>query len=296
MAYVTLIMGESGTGKSTSVMNLDPKQTFIINVLDKPLPFRGFRNNYKKHTVKENGNYFASDNAELIKKMIDDVNHKRPEIKYLIIDDYQYVMANEFMRRSKESGFSKFTDIGRNGWDIINKASTTRDDLYIFVMAHTENDGTGRFKCKTIGKMLDEKITLEGMFTVILHSIVSDSNYKFLTQNNGIHIAKSPMGMFNSTLIDNDLKEIASIMQQYFESEALPQSDTKQIEQEIKNKFDSAGLDIDINTIKSAKSMETLSQVFGEITKRHKKDKSAIEKLIAAKDERKQQLGEMVNA
>jgi hypothetical protein len=127
-------------------------------------------------------------------------------------------MANEFMRRSKETGFGKFTDIGRNAWNIINSvtAVSSREDLKCYFLSHSENDANGKSKCKTIGKMLDEKITLEGMFTVVLHSLVHNKSYKFLTQNDGVHIAKSPLGMFDSELIDNDLNYINEQINKYY--------------------------------------------------------------------------------
>lgn len=216
MANATLIMGESGTGKSTSIRNLDHKETYIINVLNKPLPFKGFS---KKYTAGKGGNYYASDNAERILKCIYHVSNERPEIKNLIIDDFQYIMGNEFMRKARERGYDKFTDIGQSAWKVINECTMSRPDLYCFILSHTETDNQGRSKCKTIGKMLDNVITIEGMFTVVLHSLVVDGEYKFLTQNNGINIAKSPMGMFDRDLIDNDLLSIKQVMTEYLDEE-----------------------------------------------------------------------------
>ena len=216
MSNTTLIIGESGTGKSTSLRNLDPKETFVINVLDKPLPFRGYKAHYKPMTKSNpEGNYYATDDFNLLLRCINAVN-ERIEIKNLIIDDFQYIMGNEFMRRALEKGFDKFSDIAQHAWSIIKALTQTRSDLYCFVLSHSDSDAQGRMKCKTIGKMLDDKITLEGMFTIILHTQIVDGEYRFLTQNNGTHIAKSPLYMFEDKLIDNDLQMVRKKMIEYF--------------------------------------------------------------------------------
>lgn len=103
-------------------------------------------------------------------------------------------MANEFMKRSSEKGYEKFTEIGKHAWEIINESSFCRSDLNVFVMSHSDTDTNGKSKCKTIGKMLDDKICIEGMFTVVLFSMIVDNDYKFLTQNDGQSIAKKPNG------------------------------------------------------------------------------------------------------
>jgi hypothetical protein len=219
MGNTVLIMGESGTGKSTSIRNLIAEETFIINVIDKPLPFRGFKKNYIQSSgVGMKGNYCALDTSDNILKVIKNVNEGREDIKSIIIDDFQYIMCNEFMRRSSERGYEKFTEIGRNAWLILNQISKCRENLDIFVLSHTEH-ADGRLKCKTIGKMLDDKITIEGMFTIVFHSLIIDGQYKFLTANDGTHIAKSPLGMFEDKFIDNDLADIKIQMAKYFEED-----------------------------------------------------------------------------
>lgn len=219
MGNSTLVIGASGTGKSTSIRTLDPSSTFIINVLDKALPFRGYRVNYKAISSwkDESGNYLSTDEWSRIITCINYINKTRPDIKTLVLDDWQYVMANEFMRRVSEKGFEKFSELGAHSWEIFNALGSTRDDLTCFTMAHNDIDQNGRSKCKTIGKLLDEKITIEGMFTVVLHTMVSDNQYKFLTQNDGLHIAKSPLGMFTDLLIDNDLQLVSDKIKQYYE-------------------------------------------------------------------------------
>jgi|ERR1700685_1745408 len=218
MSNTSLIIGESGTGKSTSLALLDPSETFIINVLDKPLPFKGYKKKYvpMKSWDDEEGNYYASDDYAKITKCISIVNNKRPDIKNLIIDDFQYTMCNEFMRRATEKGFEKFTEIGRNAWSLIRELIQCREDLFCFVLSHSDVDATGRHKCKSIGKMLDDKITIEGMFTIVFHTQIIDGNYRFLTQNDGTHIAKSPMGMFDDKYIGNDLAFVKQKMNAYY--------------------------------------------------------------------------------
>jgi energy-coupling factor transporter ATP-binding protein EcfA2 len=217
MSNTILIIGESGSGKSTSIRNLNPLETVIINVLDKPLPFKGFKKNYIKTAIEDKKvNYFATDEAAKIKAAIDKINTTRPEVKNIIIDDFQYIMANEFMRRALERGFDKFSEIGQKTWDLIKHISQGREDINCFILSHSDTDQSGKIKCKTIGKMLDDKICVEGMFTIVLHALTSDNKYKFLTQNDGTHLAKSPLGMFKEKYIDNDLLEINKAINDYF--------------------------------------------------------------------------------
>lgn len=215
MSNAILIMGESGVGKSSSIRTLNPDETFIINILDKQLPFKGARSSYKRYTKETtDGNYVSTDNFQHIIKAIDIAN-KNEKIKTLIIDDAQYIMANEFMRRARETGFNKFTELAQHMWEVINAANNTRSDLDCFFLSHTQMDDSGKFKFKTIGKMLDNVITIEGLFTVVLHALIVDKQYKFLTQTDGQHIAKSPMGMFHAELIDNDLQFVKNSIEKY---------------------------------------------------------------------------------
>lgn len=210
-----LIIGESGTGKSASIRNLDHATTLIINVLGKPLPFPGWKSKYTLWTKEEQGNLVVTDTA--IVPYIRNVSASRPEIKTLIIDDFQYVMANEFMRRASEKGFEKFTEIGKNAWNILKASGEVRDDLNVIFMAHSEVNDSGKVKCKTIGRMLDEKITIEGMFTMVLKTVVTDGQYMFSTQNNGADTVKVPMGMFGEELIENDLQMVIETIKKYEE-------------------------------------------------------------------------------
>lgn len=216
MSNMILIIGESGSGKSSSIRSLDPDETVIINVLDKPLPFKGFKKKYtSNNTDKKKANYIATDNAHKIKECISRINQNK-DVKNIIIDDFQYVMANQFMEKAKERGYDKFTEIGQNAWHIIKTLTECREDMNCYVISHSDVDQNGKVKCKTIGKMLDDKICLEGMFTIVFHALTGENKYKFLTQNDGIHIAKSPMGMFEEIFIDNDLLEINKKINDYF--------------------------------------------------------------------------------
>jgi hypothetical protein len=134
----------------------------------------------------------------------------------IVVDDFQYVMANEFMRRAMERGYDKFTEIGRHAWDIANCVRDLPAETIVYIMCHTDTDQEGLERLKTIGKMLDEKIVMEGMSTIVLKTNVSDGKYTFLTQNNGKDTAKSPAGMFPSYAIDNDLEYVDSKIRSYY--------------------------------------------------------------------------------
>ena len=205
MSIATLILGESGSGKTTSLRNLDPAHTLLIQAQSKPLPFKS--KEWVKRTKDANGkaigNIFVSDRADQILTVM-----HRSTFPVIVLDDFQYVMSNEFMRRSMEKGFDKFTEIGRNAWDILTLAGNLAPETRVYILSHTQTDDSGRTKIKTIGKMLDEKITLEGMFTTVLRTVCADGSHYFSTQNNGNDTVKSPMGMFDSQLIDNDLVDV----------------------------------------------------------------------------------------
>jgi hypothetical protein len=288
MATNTLIMGESGTGKSTSIRNLNPKETFIINVLDKPLPFKGFKANYTKFE-KGAGNYFASDDHAAILRVINIVNRQRQDIKHVIIDDFQYIMANEFMRRARENGFAKFTEIAQHAWEILKTCSEARDDLHFFVLSHTESDAAGKVKIKTIGKMMDEKITVEGMFTVVLHTLIIDGQHKFLTQNDGVHIAKSPMGMFDSQMIDNDLLAVKNKIDDYFGYDtdwyANLEEERNNKEAEEERKYSLA-----IDSINAAGNLSELRDKYAAAWNTFQGNEKILSDLIIAKDNMKKTL------
>lgn len=200
MSTTTLILGPSGTGKSASLRNLNPSEVALIQAIKKPLPFK---NDWKP---------YVTDQADRIIAAM-----RKTDRKIIVIDDYQYTMANEFMRRSDERGFDKFTEIGRHAWDILTAATQLPDDVRVYILSHTQEDDTGRVRIKTIGKMLDEKIALEGMVTIVLRTVVNDGSYFFLTRNNGSDTTKAPMGMFADDRIDNDLTLVDAAIVDYYQ-------------------------------------------------------------------------------
>jgi adenylate kinase family enzyme len=218
MSNSVLILGESGSGKSTSIRTLNPEETFIINVIGKPLPFRGAKAKYNQLSSDgATGNYYATDDIVKLDRVIDLVDTKRVDIKNLIIDDFGYTVTNSFMRKANQRGYDKFIEMAKDMFDILDIISNLRDDLYCFVMMHTETDNQGRSKPKTVGKMIDQYICIEGKFTIVLHAFVSDGNYSFLTNYDGQHIAKSPLGLFDSQFIDNDLAFVKQKIEEYNE-------------------------------------------------------------------------------
>ena len=224
MAQEVLIVGASGTGKSTSIENLNPESTFIVNVAQKALPFRGWKTKYPVFDKENPGGRFCStDKSSEILGCLNYINEKRPEIKTIIIDDYQYTMANEYMRRANETGFKKFTEIAQNAWSVINAVKSMRDDLLVVFMMHSETTfdahGNKVTKAKTIGKMMDNVVTLEGMFTIVLYTDVAKSEagmtYSFITQNDGANTGKTPKDMFGTVKIPNDLAMVAKAIEDY---------------------------------------------------------------------------------
>jgi adenylate kinase family enzyme len=153
MGNIVAIMGESGSGKSTSIENLDSTKTAIINVAGKDLPFKGWKKKYTAFKGKE-GNMLKTANPAIINQCIKAISDNRPEINCIILDDVQYVMAFEFMDKAKDKGFEKFTILADNFYRIIQTAKATRDDLTIIFLAHTEQTNDGKTKMKTIGEYL----------------------------------------------------------------------------------------------------------------------------------------------
>lgn len=209
MSIATLILGQSGTGKSTSLRNFNPADVLLIQSIKKPLPFRSAD---WKPLTHEGGSVAFTDKAETIIKAM-----TKSSKQIIVIDDFQYVMANEFMRRSSEKGFDKFTEIGRNAWDIFNMATQLSDDKRVYILSHTEESESGKTKIKTIGKMLDEKVTLEGMVTICLQTAVINEQHIFLTKNNGQNTVKSPIGLFDSEHIPNDLNAVDECICSYYQ-------------------------------------------------------------------------------
>lgn len=199
MAVLVMIYGQSGTGKSTSLRNFDSEEVAVVNVSGKPLPFRG--------KIKP----YNSDNYTNIMKAI-----HATERKSIVIDDATYLMVNEFMRTAKQTGYQKYTDMAVSFNQLIEFAATLPDDKIVYFMGHSDQADDGREHFKTIGKMLDNYVTVEGRFTIVLKTVVQDGKYYFSTQNNGQDTAKSPMGLFDRALIDNDLKYVDDCIRDYW--------------------------------------------------------------------------------
>ena len=202
MAIPVLILGESGSGKSASMRNFEPDEVGIFNVASKPLPFR-------KKLPKVNGATYRT--------IINGLN--KPKLKRYVIDDSQYLMAFEMFDRAKEVGYNKFTDMALNFRNLVQFIiSGVPDDVIVYFLHHTETTPEGKIKAKTVGKMLDEKLTLEGLFSIVLLCETDGSNHKFITQSDGYTTCKSPMDMFPME-IDNDLKLVDKTIREYYEIE-----------------------------------------------------------------------------
>lgn len=200
MAIPVAIIGESGSGKSASMRNFKAVELGVINVSRKPLPFR---TDIKPYNTDDYMKIFYALRAA--------------KTKSVAIDDAQYLMANEFMRNAKVTGYQKFTDLALNFWTLLQIViNELPPDMVVYFMMHVERDSNGNEKMKTIGKMLDEKITLEGLFTIVLKTNVADGKYQFSTQTNGQDTVKSPIGMFADQLIDNDLKAVDTVIREYY--------------------------------------------------------------------------------
>ena len=223
MGLLVYILGKSGTGKSYSMRNFPQDRLAIINVQGKILPFRGSAQ-------------IESITTDQSEEIITALKNYAKDYKSIVIDDYQYIMGNEYMRRSYEKGFDKFTEIGRHAWDILNTIRELPNDTIIYVLCHTDRDDEGNEKIKTIGKLLDEKICLEGMRTIVLKTNVSDGVYTFLTQNNGKDTTKSPADMFPTYAIENDLFYVDQKIRNYYcLGDFLSDADMIKMDEAIKN-------------------------------------------------------------
>lgn len=222
MGIPVLIIGESGSGKTYSVKNMDPEKVGIFLCEKSRLPFR------KKFTVlkvrnlervDENNQKQVIRQSVIIQTVLK--NPKDPK-KIYIVDDSQYLMANEFFDRAGESGYQKFTDIGKNFRDLVHLVNgELPEDVIVYFLHHPETDqNTGKLKAKTIGKMLDEKLTLEGCFDIVLHARTDGREHWFTTQSDGTDTAKSPEEMFPEK-IPNDLALVDRMIREYYEMEVV---------------------------------------------------------------------------
>ena len=219
MAQKVLILGNSGTGKSASMRNFSPDEIAVINCAGKPLPFK---NHFEQYTPG-----FNSLTADILAAM------DKTTKKVIVVDDAQYIMSFQYMRRIHENGWDKWNDIQGDFFNIIQACDFMPADVIVYFLSHIATDDNGNEKIKTMGKMLDEKITIEGLFTTVLKTNVSDGKYYFLTQNSGKDTVKSPIGMFDTYAIDNDLKYVDTKIRNYYEiGDYTPDETVKEMDAE----------------------------------------------------------------
>lgn len=201
MGIPILIVGESGSGKSASLRNFEPEEVSVFNVAAKPLPFR------KKLPTRSTSDYGVITQSIMKSKK-----------KTFVIDDSQYLMCFESFAKAKDSGFTKYTDIALNFYNLVQFVIyQTPPDVLVYFMQHSETDSnTGKTKAKTMGKMLDNQLTLEGLFSIVLMCVTDGRNHNFITQSDGYTTAKSPMELFD-LVIDNDLKFVDQKIREYYE-------------------------------------------------------------------------------
>lgn len=200
MGLPVLILGESGSGKSTSLRNFNSDEIGIFNVAGKPFPFRK-----KLEKTVNNATYDTIFKA-----------FQKPTLKRYVIDDSQFLMAFEAFDHANETGYGKFTNIAVNFRNLLNAVRFLPDDVIVYFLHHTEDLENGKVKAKTIGKMLDSQLTIEGLFSIVLLTKAEGTEHYFLTNSDGTSPAKSPMEMFDLK-IDNDLKMVDDTIRKYYE-------------------------------------------------------------------------------
>lgn len=210
MNVTAAIVGESGTGKSASMRNLNPADTFLIQTVRKPLPFKS--NHWKLlSTANKDGNVIVTrDHAQILKAA------QQTRRSIVVIDDFQYLMFGEMMDRSSETGYQKFTDMAAHVWSLITTLNQAEGNKRIYFMCHTEEKESGGVRMKTAGKMLHEKLTVEGLFTIVMKTQVFNGHYQFTTRNSGNDPVKTPLGLFEDEVIDNDLAAVDAAITAYY--------------------------------------------------------------------------------
>jgi hypothetical protein len=208
MGLPVLVMGRSGSGKSASLRKVN-KKWFVVNVNKKPLPFKNNDN-----LLMYNCDDFIKIKAALLKAY-------EQQIKSCVIDDAGYLLTSKFMaghRQAKgNSQFDLYNEIGDNYYSLIKFiVEELPEDMIVYVIMHEEMNDLGYVKPKTIGKLLDDKVCVEGMFTIVLHSMKLDGKYVFATNTDGLDVTKSPIGMFDLEYIDNDLQNVDNTIREYY--------------------------------------------------------------------------------
>lgn len=206
MATPVLIIGKSGSGKSTSMRNCINKEDWnLIRVLNKPLPFKG----------KING--WSTDDYQTVMKCL-----SQSKAKNIVLDDAGYLITNMFMTKHSSAGagngvFTLYNQIGDHFWNLIQYIIKLPEDKIVYVIMHEDTNDFGQIKPKTIGKLLDEKVCIEGMFTIVLRCIEESGKHLFVTQSADGAVSKSPIGMFEDLTIDNDLLLVEKAIREYYE-------------------------------------------------------------------------------
>jgi hypothetical protein len=215
------IVGSTGTGKSTAIKHLDPKETYIINVAKKELPFKGSEKLYNA----ENKNYKEVDDATEISRLLRTISEKAPHIKNVVIEDSNYIMGFTMVSKATEVGFTKFSVMAKDMVELLRTARSLRDDITVFYLTHPETiEDSGEivgYKIKTAGKLLDNQVLLEGLLTVCLYTYVEENkdgtaNYNFITNRFRKFPAKSPDGMFDEIKIPNNLQLVVEKVNEYY--------------------------------------------------------------------------------
>lgn len=207
MGVSVLVLGASGSGKSTSLRNFEPDEVGVFDVAGKPLPFR------KKLSVAHRPSY------GVIMKALK-ANNKRA----YVIDDANYLMAFQNFALASQKGYDKFTTMAVNFEQLLEASNATDEDTVTYYLMHPEFDNDGRMKPKSIGKMLDSQLCIEGMFPIVLVAQRMEDGYRFVTQTDGMTPAKAPMGMFDDVIIDNDLKAVDTAIRDYWGIKPLTDS------------------------------------------------------------------------
>ncbi len=213
MAIPVMILGDSGSGKTRSLKHLDPKETILIQPIKKPLPFRA-KGWDKFDMATKTGSVLRTDDYNLIKSIC--LNAHKKGIKQVIVDDAQYIMMNESLRRSDETGFKKFVEFAKSYVDLITTIANSESDIVVYFMTHTQESESGKLTPKTVGKMIDQQVCLEGLFSIVLRCMVSDGKHYFTTKTSGMDCVKTPEEMFESDQIENDLLLTTNAINEYY--------------------------------------------------------------------------------
>jgi hypothetical protein len=205
-----LLIGQSGSGKSTSLRNFKGDEVAVVNVLGKPLPF--------KSDIKAGK---CDDYAKILNAIAN------TDKKTIVIDDANYLITNEFMNKSSVKGFDKYNEMGNNFFNLINGIKNIEGGKTVYLIMHEDTDENGNVKPKTIGKLLDDKVNIQGMFTICIRSMFDNGNYIFRLKTNGQDCVKTPFGMFEAESMENDLKEFDKVVREYYELDKVENKEEK---------------------------------------------------------------------